>query len=424
MRTKKMGKKTEKAQGKVAAAGKKPLKETKEPQLPAPKYGPTDQKAPPPPGVTWAHSRMRERAIQELEAAKLLQSKELINWRCAWSDAWQWEEYPGETVMWAHFIERGLTVPASRFFLSVDYYRIQVIHLNPNGVLHLSIFVHLCEAYLKIPPRLELFRRLFRCKPQPSALRTEVLGGAGIQLRNAASYLEYELPDSHGDWKAKWFYVRNHPPALPPVTHYAPKHGDFWVEEPEESTQVEAWVARIAELKAAGLTVINVAASFLKRRVQPLQNRDRLGFDYIGFDDDPSRMSVEDVSDDDVETLLGKLFKNFRGVPEVPEEIQQVDAWYAPRKSRVLTGYPIEPPEEEEKAPPPALKRQKVVRKSTHEATSSGIGGSKAADVTYGDEEATSIEVVTIAQDAAAAVEVEDEAPAVVELREYCSSGC
>jgi len=138
---------------------------------------------------------------------------------------------------------------------------------------------------LGVPPSLELFRKLFRYKPQPSENRIEVFGGAEFQLRDSGSYLEYNLPDSHGEWKRRWFYIENHPPALPVVTGHTPKKLDYWVTEPEPSKEVDDLLSQIEVLKVIGLSGVNVAASFLKRRVQPLQMRDRKGFEYLGFDD-------------------------------------------------------------------------------------------------------------------------------------------
>lgn len=136
--------------------------------------------------------------------AKLLQLKVELEWRPAYGNVWQFKEHPKEMVMLAPFVERGLVVPTSNFFRGIlEYYNLQVVHLNPNGVLHMAIFVHLCEVYLGVFRSLDLFRKLFRCKPQPSATRTEVFGGAGFKLRNSGAYLEYDLPDSHGDWKKR-----------------------------------------------------------------------------------------------------------------------------------------------------------------------------------------------------------------------------
>jgi hypothetical protein len=40
--------------------------------------------------------------------------------------------------------------------------------LNPNGVFHVSVFMHFCETFLGIKLHWILFRKFFRVKPQPS----------------------------------------------------------------------------------------------------------------------------------------------------------------------------------------------------------------------------------------------------------------
>ena len=63
------------------------------------------------------------------------------------------------------------------------YYGIQLHHLTHNSFVHLSVFVHLCEAFLGIEPHFELFRHLFHLKSQLNSTRLDVVGGAGVQLR-------------------------------------------------------------------------------------------------------------------------------------------------------------------------------------------------------------------------------------------------
>jgi hypothetical protein len=90
----------------------------------------------------------------------------------------------------------------------LEYYSIEYLNLNPNGIFHTSVFIHFCEAFLG---------KFFRVKPQPSANNPRVVGGADIQMREDAveQYLAYKLVDSNQDWKSKWFYITNHHPELP-----------------------------------------------------------------------------------------------------------------------------------------------------------------------------------------------------------------
>jgi hypothetical protein len=63
------------------------------------------------------------------------------------------EKIPDEILMFAQFVERGLTLPASEFFKGMlRYYSIKYLNLNLNGIFHVTIFVHFCEAFVDIKP--------------------------------------------------------------------------------------------------------------------------------------------------------------------------------------------------------------------------------------------------------------------------------
>jgi hypothetical protein len=109
------------------------------------------------------------------------------------------EKNTDEIPMFTQFAERVLSLPASDFFKGLlGYYGIEYLNLNPYGIFHTSVFIHLCEAFLGIKPHWILFRKFFRVKPQPSASNPRVVGGAGIQMREdiAEQYLSYKLIDS------------------------------------------------------------------------------------------------------------------------------------------------------------------------------------------------------------------------------------
>lgn len=144
---------------------------------------------------------MKEAEIQALVDAKLLQERVVVGWRCAVNNPWMFEEHPQEMVIFARFVECGLALPTSDFFRGLlDYYSLQLVHLNPNSILHISIFVHLCEAFLGVDPHFNLFHKIFHLKPQPSEDDMQVIGGADFQIREKYSdlYLKYELVSSHG----------------------------------------------------------------------------------------------------------------------------------------------------------------------------------------------------------------------------------
>ena len=91
-----------------------------------------------------------------------------------------------------------------------------MIHLNPNSILQLSIFIHLCEAFLGIPPSIRLFRYFFKLKTHPDVANPDVVGGAEFQFRigQKIEYLTYTLKDSNKKWNIRWFYSSNELPSM------------------------------------------------------------------------------------------------------------------------------------------------------------------------------------------------------------------
>ena len=69
-------------------------------------------------------------------------------------------------VSFVPFHERGLVTPPHRFFRGLlHYYGLELQHLNPNRIQHISAFVTLCEGYLGIEPHFELWKYLFAVEP-------------------------------------------------------------------------------------------------------------------------------------------------------------------------------------------------------------------------------------------------------------------
>ena len=119
---------------------------------------------------------MSEAAVQELENTKLLQSQAVIQWRAVKGED---RPYKGtlETVMFRDFVERGLAVPVFDFLHALlRFWGIQLHHLTPQSILHLSIFTHLCEAFLSVLPHFHLFQYFFYLRPIPNASKPADVG--------------------------------------------------------------------------------------------------------------------------------------------------------------------------------------------------------------------------------------------------------
>jgi len=68
----------------------------------------------------------------------------------------------GYVVSFAHFHEHGLVTLAHNFLrVMLHFYKIELQHLNPNGIQHMAAFVALCEGFLGISPHFDLWRYFF-----------------------------------------------------------------------------------------------------------------------------------------------------------------------------------------------------------------------------------------------------------------------
>jgi hypothetical protein len=73
------------------------------------------------------------------------------------------EEIPtpntNEIVLSKAFFLRGFGLPSCNFFRGLlHHFKIELIHLNLNSILQITVFMHLCEAYLVILPNFTLFK--------------------------------------------------------------------------------------------------------------------------------------------------------------------------------------------------------------------------------------------------------------------------
>jgi hypothetical protein len=82
--------------------------------------------------------------------------------------------------------------------------------------------------------------------------------------------------------------------------------------------QVEELLEFIEANKLMGVTGASVMFSFFKRRVQLIQQRHRLGFEYTGSED-PSRMCAEELSDDATLLRARRVLLDVDTVPYIPE---------------------------------------------------------------------------------------------------------
>ena len=125
----------------------------------------------------WRKSKLSEVAISSLVSRHLLQSRTLIQLQSVEGHGRPYEK-TSEIVLFKAFVERGLAIPACNFLWGLLFFwGVQLHHLTADSILHIAIFVQLCEAFLGIHPHFELFKSHFSLNPYPNLRNIARVGG-------------------------------------------------------------------------------------------------------------------------------------------------------------------------------------------------------------------------------------------------------
>ncbi|KAK1693179.1 hypothetical protein QYE76_009876 [Lolium multiflorum] len=230
------------------------------------------------------------------------------------------ESYPNPPmeyrVSFVDHLIRGLSAPIHDFLRGLLFvYGIQLHQLTPNSILHISIFITLCECFLGIPPNWALWKRIFCLRRNGSHNATYNIGGVVICVRTDVDYFDVKFPDSVQGWRKRWLYI--HEESANSVEHnIIPFDGSAkiqrrrsWDEASEEEKKAtEALMSRIHQLqntRGKELSGVQITAYFLRIRVQPLQARKNPLWTYSG-ENDANRIS-SDLSAKDLEKLIRRV---------------------------------------------------------------------------------------------------------------------
>ena len=165
----------------------------------------------------WRKSKLSESTISSLVGHRLLRPRSVVLWFSAEGHERPYKRV-AETVMFKAFVERGLGIPVCDFLWGLLFFwGIQLHHLTLTFILRISIFVHLCEAFLEIYPHFDLFKTLIFLNPYPNFSNVATVGGFNLELRSemVGKYIPYSPRRQIGDWRSEWFYIDNHAPSLP-----------------------------------------------------------------------------------------------------------------------------------------------------------------------------------------------------------------
>ncbi|KAK1664748.1 hypothetical protein QYE76_052907 [Lolium multiflorum] len=264
--------------------------------------------------LEWERSKISNQDLNTLKRLGLMKKEDAIRFPSE-------ESYPNPPmeyrVSFVDHLIRGLSAPIHDFLRGLLFvYGIQLHQLTPNSILHISIFITLCECFLGIPPNWALWKRIFCLRRNGSHNATYNIGGVVICVRTDVDYFDVKFPDSVQGWRKKWLYI--HEESANSVEHnIIPFDGNAKIQRrrswdaeasEEEKKATEALMSRIHQLqntRGKELSGIQITAYFLRIRVQPLQARKNPLWTYAGGND-ANRLS-SDLSAKDLEKLIRRI---------------------------------------------------------------------------------------------------------------------
>ncbi|KAK1669713.1 hypothetical protein QYE76_057872 [Lolium multiflorum] len=263
--------------------------------------------------LEWERSKISNQDTNMLKRLGLMKKEDAIRFPSE-------ESYPNPPmeyrVSFVDHLIRGLSPPIHDFLRGLLFvYGIQLHHLTPNSILHISIFITLCECFLGVAPNWALWKRIFCIRRNGSHNVTYNIGGVVICVRTDVDYFDVEFPDSVQGWRKRWLYI--HEESANSVEHnIIPFDGNAkiqrrrsWDAEASRKRKGDkALMSRIRQLqntRGKELSGVQITAYFLRIRVQPLQARKNPLWTYSGTND-ANRISG-DLSTKDLEKLVRRL---------------------------------------------------------------------------------------------------------------------
>jgi hypothetical protein len=166
-------------------------------------------------------------------------------------------------------------------------------HISPNNLVSVAGYAALCEGFLGIRPRVDLFQLYFSVRANyedDGFLRT--CGTICFLPRRSKEYPFITPLDLAIGWRGSWFYMADNPApsqvrGLLPFENIAAQPLDSWkpINDKTATPYVKLLARQIAKLSKDGLKGIDTINCWISQRIQPLQHRDRLMHKYIGAKD-------------------------------------------------------------------------------------------------------------------------------------------
>ena len=115
---------------------------------------------------------------------------------------------PNESVVFVSHFLRGLGLALDPFVRGLMfYYGLDFHDLAPDSFLHITAFIVVCEAFLRILTLFGLWLKIFNVKPKVVDGQHAECGGAMVSKMPNVTWRSGTFNDSVKGWQQQWFYV-------------------------------------------------------------------------------------------------------------------------------------------------------------------------------------------------------------------------
>src|SRR4051812_9504266 len=80
-------------------------------------------------------------------------------------------------------------------------------HLSTNSFLNISVFIVMCEAFLRVQPHFGLWLKVFNVKPKVVDGQHAECGGAMVSKLPNVSWPKGTFVETVKEWQRQWFYI-------------------------------------------------------------------------------------------------------------------------------------------------------------------------------------------------------------------------
>ncbi|KAK1610463.1 hypothetical protein QYE76_034136 [Lolium multiflorum] len=312
----------------------------------------------------WERSKISARDINLLKKLGLSKKNDALRFPSE-------ESYPtpliGYRVSFVDHLIRGLSAPIHDFLHGLLFvYGLQLHHLTPNSILHVSIFITLCECFLGVHPNWALWKCIFILRRNGSHNIAYNIGGVVICVRPDVKYFDVKFPDSVQGWCKRWLYI--HEESADSLEHNIPpfngnekilRHRSWDAEATdEEKSATEVLMTRIHELQnTRGQELSDLSVKDLEklvRKISSLSKKDTI----------PSSCHVVPYSGTNA---LPQNHKTASSLPPLPEGGDVEERAFITEDTQV----PSHPESEVAVSHKPAASSEKEVESEASESTQS-----------------------------------------------------